>query len=97
MHPVFWSKRRREQQEAIEDARRACLQKGATIYTALKDDSMGVSEYLTLTPEEFQCIRMFAREERPEVILDCVWQVVDGTETYRVRLDWDISEITDIF
>ncbi len=79
---------------AIEDARRASLVRGATIYTHLQGDTLDLEEYLRLTPEEFQCLRMYLREEHPTKSLDIVWRIDEnGRDEYSVRLAWDIRQI----
>lgn len=87
---------KREVRESVDDARRACMDRGALIYGHLGSDTLDIDQYLTLTPEEFQCLRMYAREVHPGTVLDCIWQEHDGEEQYRVRLDWDISSIEEI-
>lgn len=93
---MFWG-RTAQKRAAVDDARRACLQLGATIFTKLRDpDILQPGEYMILTPEEFQSVRMFAREERPDIRLDCIWAVEDDTERYYVRMDWDIRQVTEL-
>lgn len=91
---MFW--RRAQSAEDRAAALRHTQHLGATIYTALRSDALALDEYMILTPVEFNALRVFCLDERPETRLDCIWAAEDGAEVYRVRMDWDIAEITDL-
>lgn len=88
--------RSRKTSEALRDAERACMDRGAVILEALHSDDLGVTEYMRLSGEDFQCLRMHIRRHHPSVVLDCVWSTNGTEDEYRVRLDWDIEQIRDI-
>lgn len=84
-------------QEALAAAQEAVLRRGKFYYEELHDLDRNVDETLVLGPEDWHSLRVFMLSREDEYgVLDVVYSIDQGVETYHVKPGWDIGSIDPV-